>query len=535
MVSRPYWIFILLCFALFLLHLNYLYVDIMEARNFVSAREMVNEGNWIFTTMNGEARYQKPPVPTWLSAFMGELFGTQTLWALRFPAALSCIAMVFCFYKIMRDETKNQHLAVVSGLVLATAFLVLLVGKRATWDIFCYSFTLIGVYCFYLTFKATKKNLLNFTLAGFFLGLSILSKGPTGFYVIAAPFFLAYWMVYGFPKVKWTGWIWMGLLTVVIGFSWYLYIYLHDSETFLSIMEAESSARANREVKPFTRYLSFPVQMGVWAIFALVSLIFPYVLQKTKFKKQYQFFFWWTLICFVLLSLVPSKKERYLFPLMIPLAATTGIYLYYLIQNQDWRKWEKILVKFSFALLGTVGLIIPILLFFILKTELNFYSLAWSIVGLLIGVYLLVQTFNFHVKNAFWGAVALVSSAMLLGMPVIDSIFKSNPNYQSLLTQKERIEKSGLKLYGFNAYSPEIWFKYGEKIPEIYLEKPDTWPKEKEFYLISIDNQPVTSVQKALDEHGMKATFIRKFDDNEEKPGSKNHVDRKRMLLFKVN
>src|SRR5690606_21417867 len=170
------------------------------------------------------------PVPTWLSAFMGELFGTQTLWALRFPAALSCIAMVFCFYKIMRDETKNQHLAVVSGLVLATAFLVLLVGKRATWDIFCYSFTLIGVYCFYLTFKATKRNGLYFTMAGIFLGFSILSKGPTGFYVIVAPFFLAYWLVYGFPKVKWTGWIWMGFLTGAIGFSWYLFIYLNDSE-----------------------------------------------------------------------------------------------------------------------------------------------------------------------------------------------------------------------------------------------------------------------------------------------------------------
>src|SRR5690606_8311277 len=150
---------------------------------------------------------------------------------------------------------------------------------------------------------------------------------------------------------------------------------------------------------------------------ALVSLIFPYVKQKTKFKKQYQFFFWWTVICFVLLSLVPSKKERYLFPLMIPLAATTGIYLYYLIQNQDWRKWEKLLVKFSFGLLGAVSLFIPILLFFILKTELNFHSLALTIVGLLIGIYLSVQTFNFHVKNAFWGAVALVSSAMLLGMP----------------------------------------------------------------------------------------------------------------------
>ena len=43
-------------------------VTIMEARNFVSAREMITDDSWILTTMNGEARYQKPPLPTWMTA-----------------------------------------------------------------------------------------------------------------------------------------------------------------------------------------------------------------------------------------------------------------------------------------------------------------------------------------------------------------------------------------------------------------------------------------------------------------------------------
>ena len=40
-------------------------VTIMEARNFITAREMLTDGNWLLTTMNGEPRYQKPPLPTW--------------------------------------------------------------------------------------------------------------------------------------------------------------------------------------------------------------------------------------------------------------------------------------------------------------------------------------------------------------------------------------------------------------------------------------------------------------------------------------
>jgi len=531
-----YNLLLFLCLALFLLHLNHLFVDIMEARNFVTAREMVDDGNWIFTTLNGEPRYQKPPLPTWLSAGMAEIFGIQSVWALRFPAALSCVILILFFYKFLEKETKDKQLSLISGLILTTSFLVLFVGKRATWDIFCYSFTLMGVYFLYQTFRAEKNNFLNFTLAGLFLGFSILSKGPTGFYVIGAPFFFGYWIAYGFPKIKWTGWIWMGIVTVLIGFSWYGYIYIFDKQTLIQTLETESAARTNREVKPFSRYFSFPIQMGVWAIFALVSLALPYIKKKVEFPKSYKFFFWWTVICFVLLSLIPSKKERYLFPLMIPLAATTGFYIHYLMQNKNWKNWEKYLVRFSFGLVGLVGMLVPVILFLILKVEIDIYPILFSLAGILIGAYLFKEIFKgFNIKNAFLGTIAFVASAMLLGIPVIDKMFNGNPNFHSLLTQKEMIRNSGLKLYGFDAYSPELWFKYGEVIPEIYPGKPETFPKEKNFYMISSDNDSKESIIGQLEKLGFTAEFIEKFDDNEEKPGTKNHVDRKRMLLFKVS
>ncbi len=531
-----YNLLLFICLALFLLHLNYLFVDIMEARNFVTAREMVDDGNWLFTTLNGEPRYQKPPLPTWLSAGMAEIFGTNSVWALRFPAALSCVVLILVFYRFVKEETKNQNLALTVGLILATSYLVLFVGKRATWDIYCYSFSLIGVYYFYRTFKSEKNNFLHFSLAGIFLGFSILSKGPTGFYVIAAPFFLAYWIAYGFPKIKLTGWIWMGILTLLIGFSWYGYIYVFDKQTLIQTLEAESTARTNRNVRSPARYLSFPIQMGVWAVFALVSLAFPYVKKKVEFPKSYVLFFWWTVTCLILLSLIPSKKERYLFPLLIPLAATTGFYIQYLIQNQNWKNWEKYLVKFSFGLVGLIGIAVPLILFIVFKVELGLYPVLFSIAGILIGLYIFKAVLkDFHLKNAFLGTVVFVASAMMFGIPVIDRIFYSNPDFHSILTKKEQIENSGLKLYGWDAYSPEIWFKYGKSIPEIYPDKAETYPKENAFFVITQDNESVETIQKQLAELGFKAEFIEKFDDNEEKSGSKNHVDRKRMLLFKVN
>lgn len=530
-----YKLLILFCLILFLIHLNYLFPDIMEARNFVTAREMVDDGNWIFTTINDVPRYQKPPLPTWLSAGMGILFGTDSLWALRFPAALSSVILVLIFHQFTLRETGSKKLSSLVALILSTVFLVLFIGKRAEWDIYSYNFGLIGIYFFYLTFRSHQKEFLNFTMAGIFLGLSFMSKGPTAWYVIGAPFFIAYWIVYGFPKIKWKGWVWMVVLALIIGLSWYGYIYMYDKENLVEILDVEANARTNHEVKSFDRYLSFPVQMGVWAIFSVVSLISPFVKKKTKHPKSYAFFFWWTILCLILLSLVPSKKERYLFPMMIPLAATTGIYLYTLIQSKDRKQWEIIVSKISFGLISLVGLSVPVLLFVFFKVNFGFYSFALSLFSVAIAVFILIQLFGeMNFKKLISANIIFVASAMIFGIPVIDEIFNANPNRHSFLTQKEMIEKSGLKLYGYNAYIPEMWFKYQALIPEIFPDKPNTFPKESEFYLVAMSNQSIVQTQEELSKLGYSAELIDEFDDNEVKENNKNFVTRKKLYFFKV-
>lgn len=525
----------LFCLVLFLIHLNYLFPDIMEARNFVTAREMVDDGNWIFTTINDVPRYQKPPLPTWLSAGMALIFGTDSLWALRFPAALSSVILVWFFFKLVYSETENKKLASLATLILTTTFLVLFIGKRAEWDIYSYNFGLIGIYFFYLTFKNSNKEFLNFSLAGIFLGLSFMSKGPTAWYVIGAPFFIAYWLTYGFPKIKWKGWLWMVSLALLIGLSWYAYIYMYDKDNLLQIIGVESNARVNHEVKSVERYLSFPVQMGVWAIFSVVSLIFPFVKKKTDYPRPYKFFFWWTILCLILLSIIPSKKERYLFPMMIPLAATTGFYLYALISSQDRKQWENIVAKISFGLIGLVGLAVPVILFIVFKIQFGFYSVALSLVSVLTGAFMLFQVFGqMAIKKLIWANIGFIASAVILGIPVIDEIFNGNPNRHPFMEQKEMIQNSGLKLYAYNAYIPEMWFKYQELIPEIFTDNPDSFPKENEFYLIAMRNISVEQTQKELAQIGIRIELIDEFDDNEVMEGNKNYVDRKKLYLFKA-
>ena len=86
--NNPKITIIALVFLMLLPNLEVPNITIMEARNFITAREMVDDGNWILTTMNGEPRYQKPPLPTWLSAVFGLKLGSDSLFGLRFPAIL---------------------------------------------------------------------------------------------------------------------------------------------------------------------------------------------------------------------------------------------------------------------------------------------------------------------------------------------------------------------------------------------------------------------------------------------------------------
>jgi 4-amino-4-deoxy-L-arabinose transferase-like glycosyltransferase len=96
----------------------------MEARNLISAREMVNDGHWIFTTLNNMPRYEKPPLPTWITAFFMLIGGMHNMFWLRLPVVLVTLLLVYFFYRTGKEiQLKNNH-PFHAGLVLITSFYI---------------------------------------------------------------------------------------------------------------------------------------------------------------------------------------------------------------------------------------------------------------------------------------------------------------------------------------------------------------------------------------------------------------------------
>ena len=86
-------ILVILLFCTFFVHNQAIFVDIMESRNLVTAREMVSDGNWLIPTMNGELRLEKPPLPTWIAA-MVETVSPDNLMLQRSMAGLAAVLLV---------------------------------------------------------------------------------------------------------------------------------------------------------------------------------------------------------------------------------------------------------------------------------------------------------------------------------------------------------------------------------------------------------------------------------------------------------
>lgn len=529
-------ILLLVCVAIFFVNLGSLPVNIMEARNFITAREMLTDGNWILTTFNSEPRYQKPPLPTWLTAFSAAVFGIKTIWALRLPAAIISLILVLVSYKFSLKLTADKRYAFISSLILATSFYVVSSARDAQWDIFTHGFMMLCIYLLYILFTQEKRQFQLALIAGLFFGLSFLSKGPVSLYALLLPFLISFGMVYKFRKLKSKGWPLFSFLLVAIvtSFWWYWYTLYTDPAAY-EITKKETVNWISYEVKPFYYYWSFFTQSGIWTIPAFIGLLYPYLKNRVSDKKAYRFTFLWTLASVVLLSLIPEKKSRYLLPVLIPLALNTGFYIEYLFRRfKDLNdKRETIPVYFNFGLLAIVGIVFPVGGYLFLKDGLagNWIPFVLlSIALVVIGVLMFRNLIQKNIKNVFYLTVAFIVAVVWFGLPQSDAI-TNNPDYKSFSDLNAFGKEKDLTIYEFSDMTPELIWDYGEKIPVIIVNDVTTLPSETQFGV-------VVSEKKLEDFEDLFAafdiTFLARYDMNLKGSDARRHKSRLKRDLFLV-
>lgn len=515
-------------FIVFVAHLEVLLINIMEARNFITAREMIVDGNWLLTTINGEPRYQKPPLPTWLTGFSALVFGLKNVAALRLPAAIMGLFTVMISYALALKFTRNKSYALWSGLILTTSFYMVFAGRNGQWDIFTHAFMMGGIYCMYQLFEQSKSRWTYAVLTGVFIGASFMSKGPVSLYALFLPLILAKAIVSGWRGVKSN----LGplLLLTIVGLTtslwWHAYINLADPENLQAITQKETSNWSSYNVKPFYYYWSFFIQSGLWTIPAVLSLAYPYLKTRVFHGKAYALSFWWTICGVVLLSLIPEKKPRYLLPVLIPLAFNVGFFVVYAIkQYKNMGSWLRLPLQLHFGILSLVGLGFPAGAWLFLGASIQPYMMWFVLtaVGLaLCGSVILFGLIKSQIRWAFSGSIAMIVVIVLFGMPMAPAVSK-NPAYKPLRQLADWAQENKLNIYEFGGFTPEMVWDFGKPIPGLLKDGVLIQPRDSVFgVIVSQDN--LDRFKKQFSEAEVK--LIERYDMNPQGPGQRTHRPR---------
>lgn len=343
MTIRRYIWLLAVCMAAFFISADALQTDIMESRNLVTANEMVEYGNWLVPTMNGELRLEKPPLPTWVAAAI-QTVAPGNLTAQRAAAGVMGALWALFLFLTVQAVTRRADTAGLSTLVFLTCYSVVLMGRTATWDIYCHAFMQGAVWLLFRIFYTDpcarrRRHLWMFLAAGLLMGLSFLSKGPVSFFALLLPFLIAC-AFYGKPRVRYSGpgmTVMMATLVVVSAW-WYVYIYMFHTDLATAVLHKESGAWVSHNVRPWYYYWRYFLETGAWSLLTLAALLTPLFVRELRGRRDFVFAVVWMLASVVLLSLMPEKKTRYLLPVMAPCAMSVGVFLMYIYE--EWNSFR---------------------------------------------------------------------------------------------------------------------------------------------------------------------------------------------------
>ena len=421
----------IICFFSFFVYLGANDVNRMEARNFITAREMVIDSHWLIPTMNGEIRLAKPPLPTWITA-IARIAGknTDNLGILRLPASMMASLMVFALWGFIRTVSEDLWLPIIAAMIFATNPIVIEMGRRGTWDIYSHSFMMLGIWS--LSYGLNKKESAYgiFAIVGALLSFSFMSKGPVAFYSLLVPFLVGYIAVFGLEKIrkKWKALLLAFVLFLILSTIWPGIIYFQYPDILIHVIIQETAAWSNRHIEPFYFYAPFAAYTGIWMIFVIAGLIKPYAGKKIASFYSYRFIIIWLVLCLLFLSILPEKKERYLLPAILPMSALAGCLWRHLIQahaENRLTKWDTRCVMMHTLLGFIASIVIPaiIIKFGVSNRLLSMGSgIGWSMVFILTSTIILVLGMKKAILQIFISSLTLVC---LFNMSVLPVYFKS--------------------------------------------------------------------------------------------------------------
>lgn len=336
---------LLIAFPIFT-HLGSLPIRIWdEARQAVSAYEMMNNGNFIVVHFAGEPDMwsTKPPLLIWLQAICMKLFGVNET-AVRLPAAmagfLTCIALIAFFVR----HFKRFWLGTIAAFVLLTTygFMHEHVVRTGDYDALLVLFTTLSGLTFFAFCESQKvKHLYLFFL---FSALAVLTKGIAG--LIFAPALVIYiiWLK-KLPALLRNRHFYIGLLgSAVLVVGYFLLREVKNPGFLQALFDSEVGGRyltvIDGHQAGFWFYFEnlINVRMTAWYLMIPCGFLLGIFHKNERLRRLAIFTTVMVVVYFLVISTSQTKIEWYdapLFPFLAILIAIAINYVFELLGQSE--------------------------------------------------------------------------------------------------------------------------------------------------------------------------------------------------------
>ena len=345
-----------------------------EPRNARCAVEMLDRGDWIVPTFNGQLRTHKPVLLYWLMIPCFAVGGVSEATA-RFPSAVLSIATVLSTYWIGLSLW-NHRAAWWGAIALASCLLFVVEARAATPDAALVCFVTLALACYVhrlgsgegpirwqvseLRQPSGSQTLGGWPHAAMYLAiaLAVLAKGPVGLVLPIAVLVLTHLAAslrYRFDSgettrsdaswlVTWTTLIarilgqlrvLRGLLLLVcVAGPWYMAVtWQTEGQWLREFLVTHNLARAMEPMEghgggiwfyPMTLFVGF----FPWSIFALpIALYVIRIWRDRSQRPAVGFLMAWLFVYLATFTVAGTKLPNYLLPVYPALALLTGRYL----------------------------------------------------------------------------------------------------------------------------------------------------------------------------------------------------------------
>lgn len=527
MKFRDFMLLAILCTTTFFIYNTALPADIMEVRNFITAREIIDNDSWLYPTLNGVLQLEKPPLPTWVAAAI-EYVWPDSLGAQRMAAGVMAVVWITFFYHVALYLSQRKDYALYSTIIFMTCYNVVQMGRTASWDIYCNAFMMGAIYFLMRGlyddyFKERQRPWLYMPLAGLMMGLSFLSKGPVAFYALLLPALIAA-IIFIRPldvRGKWKPLVAMVLICLAISSWWYVYLLVYHNGDVMAFI-SQHGYWGTRIVRPWYYYWRFFCETGVWTPLMLTALLIPFWNSRLPERRGYHIAITWTVTALLLLSLIPEKRVRYLLPMMPPCALAMGYVIVYFKDfcHKD-RKAERLFLA-NGTIMSVVTLSLPVLVFIFGYQRDSMHLDSYVSITLLIvlaGLWIARATMNRDARQLIFGVAALFAVICSFLLRPIANVF-DNPDKNSI----HQISQLNLPFYHKADENLRIELIYSARHQIKPLNLSDEKAVENAMPCVVITRDDIT---KSLSREQLKKIRLEplgRFDDNKHPKGNEHYT-----------